>query len=252
MRENLKIFLLVLGAIVFFILGGLLWPKQKSIKQILPTPKVEGIQTSPEAIPTEISIEVKVTRVIDGDTIVLEDGQVVRYIGIDTPEVSQGTECFAKESTNKNKELVEGKMIRMEKDISETDRYKRLLRYVWVGDLFVNDYLVRQGFAKAYTYPPDVKYSKQFVESEKYARGNNLGLWGKCVDATPSSSRPGLETVGNGQWECSRNAYNCSDFKTQKEHNTFLIFVGEQRTMFTNSIGTVTAASAKVCLSTLN
>ncbi|MBI3335237.1 MAG: thermonuclease family protein [Candidatus Portnoybacteria bacterium] len=79
----------------------------------------------------------KVARVIDGDTIELENGQRVRYIGIDTPETSdprKPIQCFGIEAAKKNQELVEGKMVRLEKDVSERDRYARLLRYVYAGD----------------------------------------------------------------------------------------------------------------------
>ena len=82
-----------------------------------------------------------VIRVVDGDTIEIEGGQKVRYIGIDTPETvdpSRPVGCYGKEASDKNKELVEGKIVRLEKDISETDRYGRLLRYIYVGDIFVN------------------------------------------------------------------------------------------------------------------
>ena len=124
-----------------------------------------------------------VTRVIDGDTIEIEGGKKVRYIGIDTPETvdpRKPVQCFGVEAFNKNKELVERKRIRLEKDISETDKYGRLLRYVYVDGIFVNDYLVRQGYAYAYTYPPDVKYSEQFIQAQKEARENNRGLWKDC------------------------------------------------------------------------
>lgn len=126
---------------------------------------------------------VKVIRVIDGDTIEIEGGQKVRYIGINTPETvdpRRPVMCFGKEAAIKNKELVEGKEIRLEKDISETDKYARLLRYVYIGDLFVNDYLVRQGYAYASSYPPDVKYQQQFREAQKEAQENNRGLWSFC------------------------------------------------------------------------
>jgi micrococcal nuclease len=126
---------------------------------------------------------VKVVRVIDGDTIEIEGDQKVRYIGIDTPETvhpDKAVQCFGKESTSKNKELVEGKIIELEKDISETDKYNRLLRYVFIDKLFVNDYLVREGYAHASSYPPDVKYQEQLQEAEQEARGNNRGLWGEC------------------------------------------------------------------------
>ncbi|MCX6724669.1 MAG: thermonuclease family protein [Candidatus Shapirobacteria bacterium] len=122
----------------------------------------------------------KVTRVIDGDTIEIEGGQKVRYIGIDTAEINDKNPvklCLAKKAMEKNKELVEGKEIRLEKDVSETDKYKRLLRYVYVDNLFVNDYLVRNGFANAVTYPPDVKFKEQFQKDQQEARTNNLGLW---------------------------------------------------------------------------
>lgn len=171
--------------------------------------------------------EFLVTKVIDGDTIVIEGGEIVRYIGIDTPEFSQGDECFAKEASDENKDLILGKLVRLEKDVSEKDRYNRLLRYVWVGDpstssghaIFVNEYLVRQGYATAVSYPPDVKYQELFRQAEKEAREDNKGLWGKCKDS-PSPS-PSIEpsTINDQQSDiiCSTNTYNCSDFKTQTE-----------------------------------
>lgn len=131
----------------------------------------------------ELSKKIYVLNVIDGDTIKLSDGRVVRYIGINTPETKdkrKGIECFGKEAFEKNKELVEGKEIRLEKDVSEKDKYGRLLRYVYVDEIFVNDYLVREGYAYAVTYPPDVKYQKQFKEAQDEAIENNRGLWKEC------------------------------------------------------------------------
>ena len=126
---------------------------------------------------------VQVTRVIDGDTIEIEGTKRVRYIGIDTPESvnpEQPVECFALSASNKNKELVEGKMVRLEKDVSETDQYGRLLRYVYQGETFVNNQLVAEGFANVSTFPPDVKYQQIFITSEQVARNDNIGLWGEC------------------------------------------------------------------------
>jgi|GEM_PF-2065202 len=125
----------------------------------------------------------EVTKVIDGDTIQIETGEKVRYIGIDTPETvhpSKPVECFGKEATAKNKELVEGKTVRLEKDISETDKYGRLLRYVYVGDIFVNLELVKEGYAVSSTYPPDVKYQDRFLEAQQEAREKQKGLWITC------------------------------------------------------------------------
>lgn len=133
-----------------------------------------------------------VTHVIDGDTIEIDTGQKVRYIGIDTPEIHKPKtpiQCFGKEATAKNKELVEGKHIRMEKDISETDRYGRLLRYVYVindsspsASLFVNEYLVKEGYAAAATFPPDVKYADHFRQLQNQAMGQRKGLWKTCIN----------------------------------------------------------------------
>lgn len=126
---------------------------------------------------------VLVTRVIDGDTIEIKGGEKVRYIGIDTPETvhpSKPVQCFGKEAALKNKKLVEGKRVRLEKDVSETDKYGRLLRYVYVGEVFVNKILVRDGYAFSSTYPPDVKYQDIFSKAEKEAREADRGLWGSC------------------------------------------------------------------------
>ena len=126
---------------------------------------------------------VLVTRVIDGDTIEIFNGQKVRYIGIDTPEMkhrNKTIECFAQEAFKRNKDLVLGKMVRLEKDISETDKYGRLLRYVYVGDIFVNLELVKQGYAYTATYPPDVKYSELFLQAQEEARDKSNGLWESC------------------------------------------------------------------------
>lgn len=142
-------------------------------------------------ITNELSVWAKVTRVIDGDTIEVEIDKrnfKVRYIGVDTPETvdpRRPVACFGKEASLENKQLVEGKKVYLEKDISETDKYDRLLRYIYLPQdsgslLFINDYLVRQGFAKVVTFPPDVKYSQQFIEAEREARENNRGLWQKC------------------------------------------------------------------------
>lgn len=134
----------------------------------------------------------EVSRVIDGDTIELSGGQKVRYIGIDAPEsVSPNTpvECFAVEASSRNKDLVEGKRIWLEKDVSETDRYGRLLRYVWIEDqstshasgwVMVNWELVRGGYAYSSTYPPDVKYQQDFLDAQSEAQKESLGLWSNC------------------------------------------------------------------------
>lgn len=132
-----------------------------------------------------------VKKVIDGDTIELQSGEKVRYIGIDTPETkhpNKGVECFGKEAFERNRFLVEGKKIYLQKDVSNTDRYQRLLRYVYLPDsksatgeaLFVNQYMVEKGYAHALTYPPDVRFGALFRELERKAQAEQVGLWEKC------------------------------------------------------------------------
>jgi micrococcal nuclease len=123
-----------------------------------------------------------VDAVLDGDTIRLSDGRRVRYIGIDTPEIeSNPPECFAREATTKNRALVEGKRVALRKDKSETDRYGRLLRYVYLSDgSFVNEILVRNGYAVAATFRPDVRFADDFTHWQAEARANERGLWKKC------------------------------------------------------------------------
>jgi endonuclease YncB( thermonuclease family) len=124
--------------------------------------------------------QAQVTHVIDGDTIeVVISGQsyMVRYIGIDAPEFFPDKEPYGEDARDKNRELVEGKRAILQKDISETDKYGRLLRYVYVDDLFVNAELVRLGYAEAVIYPPDMKYKKVLSELEREAREEERGLW---------------------------------------------------------------------------
>jgi micrococcal nuclease len=136
--------------------------------------------------------------VIDGDTIEVQIDGVeydVRYIGIDTPETvapGQPVGCFGPEASARNKALVDGRTVGLEKDVSETDRFGRLLRYVWLGDLMVNAALVADGYALASTYPPDVKHSELFAGLQAEAREAGRGLWGTdCSSPTPSAAAGG-------------------------------------------------------------
>jgi endonuclease YncB( thermonuclease family) len=116
-----------------------------------------------------------VTRVIDGDTIdVTINGQpfTVRYVGINTPERDEV--CYS-EARNANAALVQGQTVRLVRDVSETDRFGRLLRYVYVGDTFVNQALVEQGWAEAVSYPPDTAYLATLQQFEIEARDAQRG-----------------------------------------------------------------------------
>jgi len=131
--------------------------------------------------------QIKVIEVIDGDTVKLSNGRLLRYIGLDTPEVrikdkggdfKYRPQPFSLEAKEFNRKLVEGKIVRVEFDIEKTDRYGRLLGYCFVDKTFVNAKLIEQGYAVLYTYPPNVKYVEVFVASQKKARERKKGLWG--------------------------------------------------------------------------
>jgi endonuclease YncB( thermonuclease family) len=116
----------------------------------------------------------RVSRVVDGDTIELDDGRKVRYLGVNTPERGQP---FYEEAKQFNADLVEGETVRLEFDLDTFDRYGRTLAHVFVGDTHVNLELVRQGYANVYTVPPNVKYNDDFLAAEREARDHQRGLW---------------------------------------------------------------------------
>jgi len=116
-----------------------------------------------------------VTSVIDGDTIDVErDGETfrVRYIGVNTPERDES--CYS-DARTANSNLVRGQKVRLERDVSDTDRYGRLLRLVYVGNVMVNEALVRDGWAEAVLYQPDDGYFDRFSNLEQDAASRNAG-----------------------------------------------------------------------------
>jgi len=121
-----------------------------------------------------------VKRVIDGDTIVLENGERVRLIGVDTPESvhpNKPVEYFAKEASAFTKNMVEGKKVKLEYDWQRKDRYGRILAYVYLEDgTHLNAEIIKQGFGFAYTKYP-FKYLEEFREYERKAREEEKGLW---------------------------------------------------------------------------
>jgi micrococcal nuclease len=132
-----------------------------------------------------------VTRVIDGDTVVIERIGRVRLIGVDTPETvdpRRPVQRFGKEASAFTRRLVEGRRVRVEYDRERTDKYNRTLAYIYLLDgTFVNAELVRQGYGFAYTRFP-FKYLEAFRQYERDAREHARGLWAPEADsATPSS-----------------------------------------------------------------
>ena len=136
-----------------------------------------------------------VKRAVDGDTLLLESGERVRLIGIDTPEMHESKKLYRDSERSKQdtktiqemgrraaeftRNLVEGKPVRLEFDVDRYDKYKRLLAYVYlVSDgTFVNAKIIEEGYASVMTYPPNVKHTDEFVKLYRQARENNRGLW---------------------------------------------------------------------------
>ena len=129
-----------------------------------------------------------VKRVVDGDTVELSDGRKVRYIGVDTPEIShsQGEldDCFGREAQVFNEALVLGKTVELEYDVEPKDRYGRTLAYVWLvsgsSRRLVAEELIRKGYGKVLTIPPNDRYEERFEQAEDVARGDGAGLWSQC------------------------------------------------------------------------
>ncbi len=117
-----------------------------------------------------------VTKVVDGDTIVIEGGQRVRLLNIDTRE--RGENCY-KEAKEILEDLVLLKNVSLERDVDDKDRYGRLLRHVYVGNLSVNLQLVKEGLAVAYIYEPNIKYVQEFRTAEEEAKSGRGCVWTK-------------------------------------------------------------------------
>jgi micrococcal nuclease len=170
-------------------------PNARPVVAIQPTP-TPWATVKPPLAPSGATETAKVVRIVDGDTIVVSLGGKnvkVRYIGMDTPEdvdPNSPVEPMSREAAAANQNLVAGKTVVLEKDVSETDQYGRLLRYVWLHDgaawTLVNLELVRLGLAFAISYPPDVRYDDLLASAEGTAQSSFVGLWGPAVTAAPA------------------------------------------------------------------
>jgi micrococcal nuclease len=138
---------------------------------------------SPSANPGNLEKAV-VKNVIDGDTIELEDGRVIRYLGVNTPEtvdLEKPVECYGPEASQRNRELVGGKEVELMGGSEELDKYGRHLKYVFADGIFVNAELIEEGFGYAFLYGGGNRFDQVFVQLENYARLRKMGLWGACV-----------------------------------------------------------------------
>ncbi len=164
--------------------------------------------------------EARVVRVVDGDTVVANvDGveEKIRFVLVNTPESvhpKKGVEYYGKEASDFTKMNLEDKTIYLEKDVSDRDRYGRMLRYIWlkrpatneptdeeIEQYMFNAILLKKGFANLSTFPPDVKYVDLFARLEREARENNLGLWGDDGEPVDGKGSDKEETVTRGNPE---------------------------------------------------
>ena len=167
-----------------------------------PAPSATGT-LPPQRLPTPARAALaRVRHVIDGDTVVLDNGEHVRYIGINTPGIDR---YYYEEAREFNRSLVEGREVRLEYDVERRDHYQRLLAYVWLDDAMVNLELARNGFANAMTVPPNVRYEALFRDAEQTARKAGRGLWARAavplriMGMEPDPPGPDEDNL-NGEW----------------------------------------------------
>lgn len=176
--------------------------------------------------------EAKVIKVVDGDTISVNLNGVqhkLRMIGVDTPETvhpNKPVEFFGKEASNFTKESLESKTVYLQKDVSDTDKYGRLFRYVWltrptsnkptddeIKDNMYNAILIKKGYGKASTYQPDSMYSKLFAKLQSDARDQYIGLWNE-------SKSEEFKTTNLGRGGSSQNSNDTSSLNDSTSSNS--------------------------------
>jgi micrococcal nuclease len=223
--------------VLFFILIGITapeTPKQNTtiVQQEQTQQDVPKQDIAPqESLPTNFS---KIVKVIDGDTIsanVSGTNQTIRLIGINTPETvdpRKPVECFGKEASDKAKEILDGKSVRLEADSSqgEKDKYDRYLRYVFLEDgTNFNKLMIEQGYAYEYTYNTPYKYQLEFKAAQKQAMDAKRGLWAdnacSSTSVTPTPNSTTNPTPTPTPVSSTHVDKDCSDFKTHSEAQAY-------------------------------
>ncbi|MDX8360372.1 thermonuclease family protein [Cytobacillus sp. IB215316] len=177
-----------------------------------------------------------VSRIVDGDTVELTDNRKIRLVGVNTPESTSRIEEYGKEASKYTQSQLEGRQVWLQKDVSDTDRYDRLLRIIWVDiptddmdeseirEKMFNADLVINGFAEPSTYTPDVKYSDYFIKFAREARENNTGLWAFGENGTTKGDLDGKKeaskinsTSTEQDYDSSSNEVGVESFKNCTE-----------------------------------
>ena len=125
-----------------------------------------------------------VVRILDGDTVELKDGRKIRYLHVDTPEISRSeskeSDCFGDEAKKLNTELVLNKTIDLEYDLNCYDRFSRTLAFVSVDGRMINKILIERGYGELMIILPNNKYEEEFEALQEEARETRAGIWGIC------------------------------------------------------------------------
>jgi micrococcal nuclease len=164
-------FFILLALGVGFLGRGLL----KTSIEVLPSP-TSTVKPVNVILPSPVAGKYKVTRVLDGDTIQIETGEKVRYMGINAPE---NNEAWGLTATEFNKKIVEGKEVEIELDRTKLDTYGRVLAYVWIDEKMVNEVLLKEGLAKVMIIKGEakLKYIDRLKVAEEYGREHSNGMW---------------------------------------------------------------------------
>lgn len=231
-KQTKKIILYVglfLGTI--FILGNFSDPNEKKNQQ---TSSQKEVLEKPVFKEEFFSVK----EVVDGDTIEINisgKSEKLRLIGIDTPETvdpRKPVQCFGKEASDKAKELLTGKKVKLEADSTqgERDKYNRLLRYVFLENgTHFNKWMIENGYAYEYTYNLPYKYQSEFKQAEKTAKDSSKGLWSPStcngttdsVTTTPTPSTPTAPSQGGSSY--TGGDKDCGDFATHNEAQAFFL-----------------------------
>lgn len=229
MNKNVLILIsggLIIGIVIGILVGSILLDKEDSaltsyvVNEIPVEPKIEKVYF-------------QVTKVIDGDTIDIDTGERVRLICIDSPEYYEEEYQEAKDYLE---DLILYKKVKLEKDVSEVGKYGRLVRYVYLEDgTFVNEMIVKKGYATAYWYKPDISLCPIIQTAEDYARRHELGIWKEEeeeqepeleIEEEPEVEEPEPEEEEQEVCDCSSNIYNCPDFSTHNEAQACFEYCG--------------------------
>ncbi len=187
----------------------------------------EIVREYPELKDKEYEITT-IKRIVDGDTFVTNSGQKVRMIGMNTPEVFGEAQYYGQEASDFSKQQLESKTVYLFKDASDTDKYDRLLRFVFIeGDsVMFNETLIVKGYANTMSLAPNVLYTKRFSLLKSEAQDSKVGLWGKQdKDKIKSCSNPKIKGNINARNE---KIYHVPGGKSYNETKAEMMFCTDQ------------------------